>query len=245
MKLHDVLRVATAALLLAGPMAGALAENPAAQSSQPAATYQIVIDTSETPELTQWINAKLRPVVEQWYPRIVEMLPSDGYAAPVSFSITFRKEKQGVADTSGTRINVAAAWFKRNLHGEARGAVVHEMVHVVQQYGPAQHTNPQAKPNPGWLVEGIADYIRWYRYEPQSHGADHIDKARATYNGSYRETANFLDYVVRNYDKDIVRELNAEMRAGRYDQALWRQLTGREAEDLGAEWKAKLEKPSQ
>jgi hypothetical protein len=33
---------------------------------------------------------------------------------------------------------------------------------------------------PGWLVEGIPDYIRWFQYEPQSHGADaSLFRARA------------------------------------------------------------------
>ena len=40
---------------------------------------------------------------------------------------------------------------------------MHELVHVVQQY--------RRRP-PGWLVEGIPDYIRWYLYEPQSRGAE-------------------------------------------------------------------------
>ena len=36
----------------------------------------------------------------------------------------------------------------------------------------ARRNNPEHKPTPGWLTEGIPDYIRWFLYEPQSHGAD-------------------------------------------------------------------------
>lgn len=239
-------------LTLAGLMSVAAAQEPTTQATtqpatqavtqttQPGAKYQITIDTTETPELTEWVETNLRPVIEAWYPQIIQMLPSDGYTAPNSFSITFRKDKQGVADTGGTRINVAAKWFERSLRGEARGAIVHEMVHVVQQYGRARRTNPHPHPNPGWLVEGIADYIRWYKYEPQSHGADKFDRATARYDGAYRPTANFLNYVAEHYDKDIVRELNAEMRAGRYSDDLWKKFTQHTAEELGAEWKVKL-----
>ena len=79
---------------------------------------------------------------------------------------------RGVAATRGTQVQCSADWFRRNLRGEAKGAVVHELVHVVQQYGRARTTNPDAVRPPGWLTEGIADYIRWYLYEPQSRGAE-------------------------------------------------------------------------
>jgi Peptidase of plants and bacteria len=135
--------------------------------------------------------------------------------------------------TLGEDVSCNIAWFRRNLQGEAAGAVVHEMVHVVQQY---------KRSNPGWLVEGIADYIRWFNYEPQKHGADIHNPANARYDGSYRVTANFLDWVTENYDKDIVPKLNAAMRKGEYREELWQQRTGKSAAELGAEWKASLVK---
>ena len=38
--------------------------------------------------------------------------------------------------------------------------MVHETVHCVQQY--------RTRNNAHWLVEGIADYIRFFKYEPSS-----------------------------------------------------------------------------
>src|SRR5690606_13197972 len=66
--------------------------------------YQITIDTSEAAHLTQWAREELAPVVQQWYPRIVELLPSDNFNAPRTISITFTPEYRGVAAASGTRI---------------------------------------------------------------------------------------------------------------------------------------------
>src|SRR5262249_13093943 len=106
--------------------------------------YEATLDTSETPELTDWAHRRLVPMVHEWYPKIVEMLPSEGYEAPKSFGIAFIKDMRGVANTGGTRIRCAGNWFKNNLEGEAVGAVFHEMVHVVQQYGRARRTNPNA-----------------------------------------------------------------------------------------------------
>jgi hypothetical protein len=206
--------------------------------------YRITIDTSETPDLTEWAHTELAPVVREWYPRLVKMLPSEGYEAPRRVSITFSADMRGVAATGGTRVRCAAAWFRQNLQGEAKGAVVHELAHVVQNYGLARRTNPNATRTPGWLVEGICDYIRWFLYEPQTHGAEITARnlARARYDGNYRISGNFLHWVTGKYDKDIVRKLNAAARAGTYREELWKTATGHTVQELGDEWKAELEK---
>lgn len=192
--------------------------------------YTIIIDMSQMPELKDWAETTLRPVLEKWYPIIVQMLPSDGYSAPQRFTVTFFPDMDGVADTSGTRIRCAGPWFKKNLRGEAIGAVVHEMVHVVQQY---RHRNP------GWLVEGMADYVRWFKYEPVSK-RPHPNPAKTHYDDSYRTTAAFINFVAETHDKDIARKLNAAMRNGTYSPDLWKQYTGKTPEELWAEYAAKF-----
>jgi hypothetical protein len=205
--------------------------------------YEITIDTAQAPDLKEWAETKLAPVMLKWYPMLVEALPSEDYTAPGKFTVIFEDPGRGVAATGGTRVMCAAPWFRKNLKGEAVGAVVHEMVHVVQQYGRARRTNPDAKTNPGWLVEGVADYLRWFKYEPQSHGADRVgDPARARYDQSYRVSANFLNWVTAKYDKDLVKELNAAMRQGKYSDDLWKEHTGKTADELGEEWKDGLGK---
>jgi hypothetical protein len=206
--------------------------------------YQITIDTTETPDLTEWAKTELAPVVRQWYPKLVAMLPSEGYEAPTRVSITFSTSMRGVAATGGTRVRCAAAWFRQNLQGEAKGAIVHELAHVVQNYGLARRNNPNATRTPGWLVEGICDYIRWFLYEPETRGAQITSRniARARYDASYRISGNFLDWVTRTHDKDIVVKLNAAAREGRYNEDLWKTATGRTLQELGDEWKAHLEK---
>ena len=143
-------------------------------------------------------------------------------------------------DVVVTRRDTAVEWFRKNLSGEAIGAVVHEMVHVVQKYPRDWRNNPAATRNPGWMVEGIADYIRWFKYEPQSHGAVVRDPDSARYDASYRTTANFLNWVSENYDANIMAQMNAAMRQGRYSDDLWKQLTGKSADELGQEWKQNL-----
>jgi hypothetical protein len=203
--------------------------------------YRFTIDTTEAPDLTEWARKELLPVMQKWYPLIVSMLPSDGYTAPRTFSITFTDSYRGVAATMGNRIECSPSWYRQNLKGEALGSLVHELVHVIQQYGRARR-NGGTRP-PGWLTEGIPDYIRWYLYEPESRGAEISQRniPRARHDASYRVSANFLNWVIGKYDKDLIKELNAALREGRYSPEIWKQRTNKTVEELAAEWKAHLE----
>lgn len=202
--------------------------------------YRFIIDASDAPDLSDWAEKKLIPVVHEWYPKMVAMLPSDGYTPPDEVLLHFKTDMKGVpAYAGGNQVSLNAPWFRKELEREARGCVVHELVHVVQQYGRARVRNPRPARNPGWIVEGIPDYIRWFLYEPQSKGAEITDRnwERANYDSSYRVSANFFDWVVKTYPKDIVLKLNTACREGKYDPALWKEWTGKTVEELGADWK--------
>ena len=204
--------------------------------------YEITIITTAAPDLTEWADKELAPVVKEWYPKLVDALPSDGYEAPKRVRITFKEGMGGTpAATGGSGISCNIGWFRRNLKGEAKGAVVHELVHVVQQYGRGRRNNPNATRTPGWLTEGIPDYLRWFKYEPETHGAEIRNIARAKFDASYRVTGNFLNWVTEQYDKDIVRKLNAAAREGKYDPELWKSFTGKTVQELGDEWKKGIE----
>ena len=196
----------------------------------------ITIDTSAAPELQEWARTKLAPVLALWYPRIDGLLASDGFVAPTHVAITFKPEP-GVAETLGTEVSGNSQWFRGQLDGEAVGAMVHELVHVVQQYG-----DREPESFPGWLTEGIADYIRFFKFEPDYHGADDVwlarqDPAKVRFDGAYRLSANFLDWVTRKYDPQIVEKLNAAARRGVYSEGIWREKSGKTVVELGNEWK--------
>ena len=203
--------------------------------------YRFTVETTEAPDLTDWAHRELIPVLQKWYPMIVEMLPGEGFTAPKSFSVRFTNSYHGVAATGGDRIVCDPTWYRRELKREAIGSIVHELVHVAQQYGRARGGG-NGRP-PGWLVEGIPDYIRWFLYEPQTHGADirPRDAARARYDASYRTSGNFLNWVVGKYDKDLIKELNTVLRESRYDVEIWKTRTGHAVEELADEWKKSLE----
>lgn len=203
-------------------------------------TYEFTMDTSECPDLTRWADQELAPVVQQWYPKIVELLASDGYEPPSNFHIHISPSMDGVAATGGTQVTCSADWYRRNLQGEAKGATVHELVHVVQQYNAARRTNRRATPTPGWVVEGIADYVRWHLYEPATEGGGVAGRQRESlkYDASYRDTAAFLAWVIANETPDLLAKLNAAARTGTYSDAFWKEATGKTAEELSAAWHA-------
>ncbi len=201
--------------------------------------YEISIDTIDTPDLRPWVESHLAPAVKEWYPKLVAMLPSEGYDAPEKVSIKFSKDMKGVAATSGTRIRCAAEWFRKNLNGEAKGAVIHELIHVVQNYGWGRKNNPNAARTPGWIVEGIPDYIRWFKFEPGTKGAEITARnlERAKYDANYRISANFLNWIAQKYGDRVIVQLNAAAREGKYQDDLWKEWAGKTVQELGEEWR--------
>jgi basic secretory peptidase family protein len=188
---------------------------------------EFVVNVDDAPEMKQWADVAAR-ICEREYGMICEDLRSDGFKPKTLVTMTLRNDYNGVAATSGDRIVGSPSYFKSHL--DDFGAMVHETVHVVQQYRTGN--------NPGWLVEGIADYIRFYKYEPRRARSPRPDQAK--YDGSYRVTAAFLNFVSKKYDKEIVRKLNQSMREGEYKEEIWQVLTKKNLSELNSEWKASL-----
>ena len=201
------------------------------ESDPPVAMFkypvEFTVNASDAPEMTDWIEKTAR-VCERQYPMICEELRSEGFKPRQQVTMTLKKDYKGVASTSGAAITGAVRYF--TAHPDDIGAMVHETVHVVQNY--------RGGNKPGWLVEGIADYIRFFKYEPGKIGRMNPDRVR--YDGSYRQSAAFLAYVTQKYDKELVRKINALLREGKYKEEVFKELTGKTVEELGEEWKASI-----
>lgn len=182
---------------------------------------------SDDPAMQAWAEKAAR-VCERQYGMICDELKSDGFTPRTVVTMNLKTDYKGVAATSGGRITGSVKFFKD--HPDDVGAMVHEAAHVVQSY--------RTRGNPGWLVEGIADYVRFYRFEPDKQKPPRPERAR--YDGSYRVTARFLNFVAEKYDKELVRKLNKAMREGEYKPEIWKVLTKKSVEELGEEWKESL-----
>ena len=185
------------------------------------------IDVSEAPEMKDWTESVVR-VCERHYPMICRELASKGFVPTTQIHLAIKADYKGVAEASGTRIRGSAKYFTKNPNDI--GAMIHETVHCVQLY--------RQRNTPGWLVEGIADYVRFWKYEPGKVGRVRLEQAR--YDGSYRTTAAFLAFVSASYDPKFVTKLNAVLREGKYSVETWKSLTGKSIEELNQEWRRLL-----
>lgn len=193
---------------------------------KPDPAVKVGIDTSEVPELAPWAE-KAKALVEEWHPILSRMLASEGFTPPSEVTLTFKKDMRGVAFASGNRITIAGDWIK--AHPDDYGMVVHELSHVIQSYPPSKA---------GWLVEGIADYLRFRHYEPQVK-LSIADPEKASYRDSYRTAAQFLAWLEGEHP-GTVGKLNAALRRGEYEDELFREAAGKDLDALWAEFVAGL-----
>ena len=180
-----------------------------------------LVDTNDATDLKEWGN-KAGTLCVEWFPKIAALLPSDGFAAPHEVTLYFDPKMKGVAHAAGGKITISADYVRG--HRDDLGMVVHELTHVVQSYPPG---------GPGWLVEGIADYIRIVHFEPQAPRPK-LDIAKASYTDGYKTTAIFLEWVEKNQTAGLVIQLNAALRKGAYNDALWKTVSGKTVDEL---WK--------
>ena len=189
----------------------------------------ITVETAETPDLADW-GRSAGELCVAWYPKIIALLPGEDFKPRELVRLRFRKDMSGVAATSRNGISIAAKYVRG--HTNDWGMVVHELTHVVQAY-------PEAEAGfvkPGWLVEGIADYIRLTHYEPQAR-RPRINPEKASYKDAYKTTAIFLEWAEKHHSKDgtLVRDLNQSLREGRFSLDRFKELTGKTVDEL---WQA-------
>lgn len=201
----------------------------------------VTLDVSDFPEGKAWGEAA-KSLVEAWYGKLTEMLGTDGkdpltgaakgspFRDPRTVGLVFKKEISAPAYTSGGTITINGKWI--TAHPDDLGMIIHELVHVIQRY-------PDSRTKPGWLVEGIADYIRWWRYEPELHatsGRTKIDPAKSRYTDSYRTTGMWLAWCSRKYDMRLVPALDKAMRDREDPMPLFEKVTGKSPDELWKEF---------
>lgn len=195
--------------------------------SKPLPVPTINVDVSDIPSAKAW-GDKAKEVVIAWYPTVTSLLSTQSWQAPKEINIVIKKEISAPAWAAGNTITVSGKWITE--HPDDLGVMVHELTHIVQSY-------PRNKVNTGWLVEGIADYIRWWRYEPEAP-RPRINYERAKYTDAYRTTAYWLAWVSRKYDMRLIPALDAELRKGADPMPIFTKFTKKSADDL---WKEFIE----
>lgn len=184
-------------------------------------------DISQAPDLAAWAR-QAETQMEEFWPDTEALLYSDKFLPPNMVNVVYRTGPgvTGVAATGGGVMTVNTAWCR--AHPEDTGLTVHETAHVIQAY---------SSYNPVWLVEGIADYIRWVKFEPD-HFQYRINPQKSTYHDSYRTTAAFLAWCELHYDSGLVTKLSRAVRFGTYNNAMFKAYCGKDVDTLWSEFVA-------
>lgn len=188
-----------------------------------------VSEVADSPQTVKWAEDS-KTLCEEWFPILCRFLATGDWVRPKQIKLIFKRQLEAPGVTSGNAIQVSAKWVEQ--HPDDFGLVIHELTHVIQAY-------PNSRHKPGWLVEGIADYIRLWKYEPEAPRPQ-IDRKKASYRDSYRTTAAFLAWISWKYDKRLVRKLDQALREGLDTEAIWLETTGRSLDTLWDEFVSTL-----
>lgn len=233
---HDALRYAILSLVFSVWLSASAAGAELGRFIYPLApgrervAPKIIVDVSQAggdAEVIRWA-VEARNLCREWYPLVCRLLATEKWKDPAEIRLEFKRPMDAPAATSGDTIHVNADWIK--AHPEDFGMVIHELVHVVQRY-------PGGTDRPGWLVEGIANYIRWWRYEPEAPRSPIAPET--SYRDGYRTSAAFLAWISAKYDKRIVPRLDRALRDGKYTDAIFEEVTGKTLDSLWDEFQRK------
>lgn len=190
----------------------------------PAPRYSVEFDYSADESLAP-VVAKLKDVFNDSYPKLVQRFGNPERPAPTVIPAVFEKGLDHPAHAAGGKLTFSVEWFKQ--HPEDLGVITHETMHIVQGY--------RSRRNPGWLVEGMADYARAL-YGPKTDSWKMPERLteKNSYTQSYRVVAKFLVWL-DGQKPGAVDQLHRHMQNGTYSPEAFKEATGKDLDTLWAE----------
>lgn len=197
------------------------------------------VNFKEAPEMKD-VAAEVRRVGNEMYPRVLALLSDGESKLPQQFDVVFKKRlpEDYPASTVGKKVYINAHSFtpsstnREFLHqnpGLIRTILIHEMAHVAQQYKRSRA--------PLFWREGIADYVRYKLDGTNGPTCPQCSFQYPHYSSGYWCLGAFFLYLDATYGSNVVRDLNAELRRGRYTDAYFGQAIGRGLDELWAEFR--------
>lgn len=185
-----------------------------------AGDLRVTLNFEKAPECEKFAKEAKR-IAEKWYPKIHKLLYVQNHHLVPEKDITmFFEPMEGVAHAVGNEIHVSASWVKN--HPDDIGLVVHELTHIVQQY--KGYTD-------FWLTEGIADYVRYFHYEPEKQ--KWLLGQESSYKQGYGIAAGFLNWLEKKYErKAVIITLNTACHDGGYQSDSLEKLVGENTDAL-------------
>tara|TARA_R110002049_G_scaffold263086_2_gene439130 strand:+ start:276 stop:986 length:711 start_codon:yes stop_codon:yes gene_type:complete len=184
-----------------------------------------VIIVNEDLQLSYSIIEDFKNIINTVYPKLAKDFNKN---ARMDLTVKIDTSYKGVAYAHNGSVTVSAKWLHKNP--EDIDLMTHEIMHIIQSYP----TNA----GPGWLTEGIADFVR-YKYGINNANANwSLPKfsKNQSYKNSYRVTARFLLWITLNYDKKFVVKMDKRLRSNTYSPKLWEKYTGFDLDQLWDEY---------
>jgi hypothetical protein len=211
-------------------------KTPAQEKPAKSGASAIKFTSFEGADVKDW-DKKAPEVASKWHDPIRKLLAVTT-PVPPEIQLIVRKGMKVPAYCTGNQLHLS--WEHIQRFPDDLGMVVHELCHIVQSYPPRQ---------PGWLVEGIADYVRYYHYEPErgkkftATGKD-ITWTGADWKRGYLPAAAVLDWAVRHGKPKALEELNALLKAGKYSDEAFAKAAGASPEELWKQLTESWRKPA-
>lgn len=199
-----------------------------AQAKEAREAVTVRVDTTQVadrPHLVHWAG-QAEQLIREWHPRISNLLVSKGFEPPADIMLVIKNQEKGVGHTAGKTITIMSGWIEK--HPDDWGLVIHELTHVIQRY----------KKTPGWVTEGVADYIRWAIYEGKPLKTFPCPDIPKGYTKGYRAAAGFLLWLESDLAPGIVSRINAASREGAFREEVFAEMTGSSLDKLWDQYRA-------
>jgi hypothetical protein len=186
----------------------------------PAPVPTITLDPN-IPAAYQAYMANGKALLEIWYPKMATQLgwPATPLRSTFTLSSKANSGYYGAYVTGGDQMVISEEWLRDNVNRPAgQDIFIHEGMHVVQQY----------QGTPGWIVEGMADWFKYYTY----NNITTTNPTAYTYMNGYERAGYFFDWISKQYKlPNFTKDLTAAATAG-YSHDFFIQQTGKPIGEL-------------
>lgn len=181
---------------------------------------QLVFDDKADEEKLKAFGARSVELIKEWEPKIAVVLGTAEAKRPKQLTVRF-KDMDGVAFWDGKAITVSSRYAAK--HPDDVMLVVHELTHVLQGY----------RKIPGWMTEGIADYVRFGIAEEGKFGI-RLDPTKNKPRDSYRVTG-YLILQAEKRHPGLVKKLHLAGVSGGEVEKVWSEHCGQTIDETWAE----------
>ena len=207
-------------LILVVPMLRLLLALCLATAAAQAVEVQLVFDDKADEEKLKAFGARSVELIQEWEPKVAAVLGTAEAKRPKQLTVRF-KDMDGVAYWDGKAITVSTRYAAK--HPDDVMLVVHELTHVLQGY----------RKIPGWMTEGLADYVRFGIAEGGKFGI-RLDPLKNKPRDSYRVTG-YLILQAEKAHPGLVKKLHLAGVSGGDVEKVWAEHCGQTIDESWAE----------